>query len=166
MTDLPVGSRRRALALLVAAIVALAVAATFAVIEIRHNGNGDSQSSERSRVAALAGEYAVDFTSIDYHDMQAEATAEAKKATPAFGAVYTATIKTFADFYTQHTIVEKTTVQRSAIESLKPTTAVALVALEATTTQKDKPATDRLLRIRITLSKVKGQWLMSNLTTL
>ena len=32
--------------------------------------------------------------------------------------------------------------------------------------QKDKPATDRLLRIRITLSKVKGQWLMSNLTTL
>jgi hypothetical protein len=166
MTDPLQRPSGRALAALAAVIAALAVAVTFAVIEIRHDSNGDSLGGERSKVTALAGEYAVDFTSIDYHHMQDEAAAEAKNATSAFGAVYTATIKTFQPYYTQHTIVEKTTVQRSALSSINAKSAIALIALDAVTTQKGRPATDRLLRVRITLSKVNGRWLMSNLTTL
>jgi hypothetical protein len=155
---------RRAVALLVAAVVALAAAATFAVIENRHASHASSLSHERTNVTALAGQYAVDFTSIDYRHMQDQAQSETKNATSAFSKVYTATIQAFTSFYTKGQIVETTSVERAALSSLNSTTAVALVALRGvTTTSTNKTGTPQLLRILITLTKVNGHWLTSNL---
>jgi Mce-associated membrane protein len=167
MTDLPVEPSRRVLAVLAAVVVVLVVAAAFAVIEIRHASHGNSLSSERTEVTTLAGQYAVDFTSIDYRTMAAESKSETKNATAAFAKVYAATVQAFTTFYTKGQIVETTSVERSALASLTATSAVALVALKGvTTTANNKAGTQQLLRMRVTLTKVDGHWLTSNLTPL
>jgi Mce-associated membrane protein len=165
-TDLAAGPSRRALALLAVVVAAMVVAASFAVIEVRHASAGRSLSHDRTSVAAIAGQYAVDFTSVNYQTMQADAKVEAKHATAAFAQVYLATVEAFGPIYTKGQVVETTSVKRTGLVSLGSTSAIVIVALvgKVDAVKDSKTLTQTILpRIRITLTKVKGQWLLSNL---
>jgi hypothetical protein len=167
MNERPVGSPRRGLALLVVVVVALAVAATFAVIKERDVSHASSLNHERTHVEAVAGQYAIDFTSVDYRHINAEFAAAAKNATPAFAKKYLATVNVFAPLYTKGKVVQTTAVKSAAVSSLTPHTAVVLVALTGTATNiKTKVGTSQLFRMQISLSKVGNVWLTSNVVPL
>ena len=160
---------RRAIALLAVAVVAMVVTATFAVVEVRHASHGNSLNHERTTVASLAGQYAVDFTSVNYQTMQDDAKVEAKHATAAFAKVYLATVQAFGPIYTKGQVVETTSVERTGLSALGPTSATVIVALKGVVkaVKNNKQLTQPILpRIRITLTKVDGQWLLSNLAKL
>jgi hypothetical protein len=147
--------------------VALAVATTFAVIKERDVAHASSLNHERRHVEAVAGQYAIDFTSVDYRHMQAEFTAAAKNATPDFAKKYLATVKVFAPLYTKGQVVQTTSVESAAVSSLTRDSAVVLVALAGKATNiRTKAATDQLFRMEITLSKVAGTWLTSDVVPL
>ncbi|HEX3898986.1 MAG TPA: hypothetical protein VHW74_07420 [Mycobacteriales bacterium] len=167
MTERPVGVPRRGLALLVVVVIALAVVTTFAVIKYRDASHASSQNSERTQVAAIAGQYAVDFSSIDYRNFDAETADAVTHATADFAKKYLATMKVFKPLYTKGKVVQTTSIAKAAVESVSPTSAKVLVAVSGTATNVNTTApTQQLYRFEISLSKVDGKWLTSDVTTL
>ncbi|HVW81946.1 MAG TPA: hypothetical protein VHB69_13495 [Mycobacteriales bacterium] len=169
MTEHPAEVPRRGLALpvLLIAVVVLIVATVFVVLKARDVSHASSVSSERKQIAAIAGQYAVDFTSIDYRQFDQDTSANVKHASAGFAKTYLATMKAFKPIYVKGKIVTTTTVARSAITTISKTSAVVLVALNGTTTSVNtKGETQQLDRFQITLSKVDGSWLTSNVTTI
>lgn len=123
-----------------------------------------SQASERTRVTALASQYAVDFTSIDYRHVQADIDAGLKESTAAFGPRFRATIQVLAPSFLKAHSVQITSVARAGLESFTPTSAIALVALNSNLTSTQAPkGVQNLFRVQISMQKVGGRWLASNL---
>jgi Mce-associated membrane protein len=167
MTERPVGVPRRGLALLVVVVVALVVVTIFVVIKARDVSHASSQNSERTQVAAIAGQYAVDFSSIDYGTFDAETSDAATHATADFAKKYLAQMKLFKPLFVKGKLAQTTSVARSAIESLTPTSAKVLVALSSKTTSVNaKAPVDGHDRWELALSKVDGKWLVSDVTNL
>lgn len=124
-----------------------------------------SLDSERTKVAALAGEYAVDFTSLDYRRITAQVAATKKFATPTFAANYQKFTQLFAPLVVQKQLVMTTSLRRVGIASITRTSAVAVVALNrVVSTSTSTTGTTGLLRVQISLSRVSGHWLANNLT--
>jgi hypothetical protein len=158
---------RRGLALISAATAALVLTATFSVIGLRRASHYSAVSHERTLVAALAGQYGVDFTSVDYRHMQSEFQAASKNATPKFAKVYLRTVAAFAPLYLKGKVVQTTSVDLAGVTSLTPTSAVVLVALGGISKNAQSGAgTSQLFRMRILLTKVGGRWLTSDVTPL
>jgi Mce-associated membrane protein len=167
MDESPGGARRVTLALLVVAVVVLAAASTFAVIKYRDYSRTSSKSSERTTVAAIAGQYAVDFSSIDYRHMAADIAAASKNATATFAKKYEATVKLFEPLYAKGKVVQTTSVERTAVTSISSDSAVVLVALAGSSTNaRTSTPTQQLFRFQLTLNKVDGKWLTDNVTTI
>jgi Mce-associated membrane protein len=167
MTKRPVGVPPRGLALLVAVVVALAVVTTFVVIKARDMSDASSRNTERTQVAAIAGQYAVDFSSIDYSKFDAETADAVTHATADFAKKYLATMKVFKPLYTKGKVVQTTSVARTAVETVSASAAKVLVAVSGTATNVNTTApTQQLYRFEISLSKVDGKWLTSDVTTL
>jgi len=158
---------RRGLALLLCVVAVLAATTVFAVIGWRHASHASSLDDERDQVRSLAGRYAVDFTSVDYRNLQADFDAAAKNATPEFAKKYLATVQVFAPLYTKGQVVQTTSVDLAGVSSMSPTSAVVLVALKGVATNtKTKLGTQQLFRMQISLTKVGNQWLTSNVVPL
>jgi Mce-associated membrane protein len=170
MTERPVGVPRRGLALpfvVVVLVVVLAVSTTFLVFKVQDVSHSNSQTHERTHVAAIAGQYAVDFTAIDYRKFDAERDAAAKNATSAFATEYLATMKDLRPIFTKGQVVQTTSVQHSAVLSLSGSEAVVLVALSGTATSvRSTTPTIPEYRMQITLTKVDGNWLTSKVVQL
>jgi hypothetical protein len=158
---------RRGLAQLVAAVVALVVLGVLAGIGVSRESTLSSKEHQRSHVASLAGEYAVDFTSVDYRHIPAEVEATAQDATPTFAAHYRAFVTALTPIFTSGKVVQRTSLKRIGMESLTSTAAVAIVLLQRVTITTKSPAgTTTFARMRIALSKSGGRWLVSNMAQL
>lgn len=158
---------RRGLSVLVAVVAVLVATGVFAVIGVRHASHAKSLDDERTRLALLAGKYAVDFTSVDYRHLQDDFNAAAKNATPDFAKKYLATVQVFAPIYTKGKVVQTTSVALAGVSSLTPTSAVVLVALKGVATNtKTTIGTKQLFRMQMSLTKVGDRWLTSNVVPL
>ena len=167
MEPRPRGVSGRGLALLAVVVVAFVVATTFAVIKHNDMSNASSKTHERTHVAALAGQFAIDFTSVDYRHMESDFAAAAKNATPDFAKKYLATVKVFEPLYTKGQVVQTTAVEKTAVSSITSDSAVVLVALSGSATNvKTQSSTPQLFRMQISLSLVNGDWLTSNVVPL
>ncbi|HVS68398.1 MAG TPA: hypothetical protein VHE56_07595 [Mycobacteriales bacterium] len=158
---------KRGVPLLIAVVLVLIGTGVLAGIGVRHASHASSLDDERTKVALLAGKYAVDFTSVDYRHLQADFDAAAKNATPDFSKKYLATVQVFAPLYTKGQVVQTTSVDLAGVSSITPTSAVVLVALKGVATNtKTKLGTQQLFRMQISLSKVGDRWLTSNVVPL
>jgi Mce-associated membrane protein len=158
---------RRGVVAFVAVLAALVVAGVFAGIELRNVSHANSREDERTKVALIAGKYAVDFTSVDYRHLQSDFDAASKNATPDFAKKYLETVQVFAPLYTKGQVVQTTSVDLAGVTSISPTQAVVLVALKGIATNtRTKLGTQQLFRMQISLSKVGDRWLTSNVVPL
>jgi hypothetical protein len=159
--------RPRALPVLVAALVVLAVTVTLSIVGLRQLSHASSRDDERTQVAALAGQLAVDFTSIDYRHLQQEFATTASHATADFSKKYLATVKAFEPLYRKGKVVQTTSVDVAGVQSLTATAAVVLVALKGTATNSAAPSgTQQLFRMQVDLTKQGHAWLASNVQPL
>lgn len=141
----------------------LAATGVLAALGVSRGSDLSSQASERTRVVSLAGQYAVDYSSLDYRHMQADMQLEIKNATPQFATRYRATVQLLAPLFTKRQIVATGTVALAGISSMTSTSAVVLVALDQKVTSTSSSlGTDKLIRMQVSLSKVSGRWLASN----
>lgn len=167
MTERPVGVPRRGLALLILVVIAFVVVTIFAVIKYRDVSHVSHQNSERKQVATIAGQYAIDLSSFDYRKYDAESADSVTHATPDFAKKYLETLKLLRPLFIKGKLVQTTSVARVAVLSLTPSSAKVLVALETSATSINK--TDPVAghdRLEISLSKIDGKWLASDLTRL
>jgi Mce-associated membrane protein len=135
----------------------------FAVIGVRHASHQNSLDHERTQVAALAGKYAVDFTSVDYQHLQDEVDAAVKNTTASFGPRFRTTIGTLAPFFLKEHVVQTTSVALAGLQSITPTSAVVIVALNSiATSTKSTGGVKQLFRVQISLKKVGSRWLTDN----
>jgi hypothetical protein len=156
-------SRFRARVVLVVAAVVLVVTAALAIVGLQRHSDTSSLNRQRATVSAVAGQLAVDFTSIDYRHLQQEFTATAAHATPAFAKKYLATVKAFAPLYRKGKVVQTTSVDVAGIESMTADSAVVLVALKGIAKNTAAPTgTQQLFRMQIDLAKQGKVWLASN----
>lgn len=160
----------RARAVLAAALVVIIAAGTMAILVFVHDPKGSSSEpgtaasgDQRQQVIGAAGQLAVDFTSIDYHHLQADFTATSKHATTDFAKKYLATVKAFEPLYRKGKVVQTTSVEAAGIQSLTGDTAVVLVALKGVSTNTQAPnGSEQLFRMQVDLAKVGDSWLASN----
>jgi hypothetical protein len=147
--------------------VALVVLGTLAGIGVSRASNLSSREHDQAHVASLAGQYAVDFTSIDYRRLSAEVDTTAKDATPTFAAHYRAFVTALTPIFTKGQVVQSTSVIRVGMKSIASKSAVALVLLKRVTTNiKSKSGTTTIARMQIDMSKSSGRWLVSNVSQL
>jgi Mce-associated membrane protein len=159
--------RSRARLVLTAAVVVSVVAAAFVALGARHLSHDSAKASERTVVTAVAGQLAVDFTSIDYRHLDQEFAQTAARATPAFAKNYLGTVKQFVSLYVKGKVVQTTSVDVAGIEQMSPTSARVLVALRGTATNSASPGgTQQLYRMEVDLTKQSGRWLASNVQPL
>lgn len=158
---------RRGLPLLIGVVLVLVATGVLAGLGVSHASHASGQDSERTRVASLAGQYAVDFTSVDYRHLQADFVAASKNATPQFAKRYLATVQVFVPIYTKGQVVQTTSVERAGVASLTRTQAVVLVALKGVATNtRTKLGTQQLFRMQMSLTKMGKRWLTSNVVPL
>ena len=163
----PDAARTRALVVVAAALVVFLGTGALAIVGISKVSHNSDLDDERTQVTAAAGQLAVDFTSIDYTKMHSEFAATAKHATPEFRTKYLATVKAFTPLYRKGKVVQTTSVDVAALQSMTPTTAVVLVALKGRATNTATPnGSEQLFRMQIDLAKVGKTWLASNVQPL
>lgn len=162
-----VASRSRAQLVLAVALVVIVATGVLAGLGFGHLSHSSKRVDERTRVAAVAGQLAVDFTSIDYRNLNADFAATAARAAPAFAKTYLATVKAFAPLYRKGKVVQTTSVDVSGIQSLTASRAVVLVALKGTATNTATPGGSlQLFRMQVDMSKLGNVWLATNVQPL
>jgi Mce-associated membrane protein len=164
----PVAGRSRAVYVVAAALVVIvALGALTAVAVHTTEHRSASSDGDRTTLLALGGQLAVDFTSFDYRHLNADFTATAKRATPAFAKTYLAQSKSVASVITKAKAVSTSQVVATGLKSSSATNAVVLVAIDDLTKNTASPkGTRQFFRMQINLVRQNGQWLASQVEPL
>lgn len=119
---------------------------------------GAIQAASEGSVAVLS--YAPDNLNRDFAKAQSYLTGN-------FLAYYIKFTEQIAALAQQKQVTETATVVRAAVSELHPDSAVVLVFINQTATSKEKPEPQTTANAaRVTLTKVKGSWLISKLDPL
>ncbi|MEB4207932.1 hypothetical protein [Mycobacterium sp. 94-17] len=119
------------------------------------------------RALRTASDGAVAVLSYSPDHLDRDFTTAKSYLTGNFLAYYTKFTEQIAVLAQQKHVTETTKVVRAAVSELHPDSAVVLVFIDQTATSKDKPQTQTTANCaRVTLTKVKGSWLISNLDPL
>ena|ERR1700722_18031973 len=150
--------------LLTASVVAaVALTACLFVLQYRPDRQLDDAAARRAIQAASEG--AVAALSYSPENMDHDFARARSHLTGDFLAYYDKFTKEFViPMVQQNQLRQTASVQRAAVSELGPDSAVVLVFLNETTTGKDKP--QPLITpssVKITLTKVRGSWLISKL---
>lgn len=155
--------KRGGVFVLIAVVLVLVVTGALAGLGVSRGSDLSSRASERTRVVSLAGQYAVDYSSLDYRHLQADAQAEIKNATSAFATRYRATVQLLTPLFAKNKYVVKGSVALAGLRSLTPTAAVVLIALDQKISSSATTfPTEKLVRMQVSLSKLGGRWLVSD----
>ena len=174
---MPDATRFRALVVLIVSSAVVVAAGALSIFGIHHLHAKDASDQRlrrtvqqaaalvttRAQVQGVAGQIAVDFTSVDYRHLSAEFKATAARATPDFAKKYLSTVQAFEPLYKKGKVVLATSVESAGIQSLTGNSAVVLVAVKGIGTNAESPnGTEQLFRMQVDLSRVNGTWLASN----
>ncbi len=160
-------ARFRARLVLIVAIAVIAATCGLAIDAGRHVSSGKDGTDTRMRITALAGELAIDFTSIDYRTFEQNTQRIAARATPEFAKKYRATVAAFAPLYRRGKVILTTSIQAAGLTSLAATSATAVVALSGTETSATSSSpVPQEFRMQIGLQKIGKHWLASQVEQL
>lgn len=149
--------------LLISSVAALALGACY----LHERGKAaDAREAAASRASALqaAQEFAVDFSTYDYTNLDATFDKVAAELTGDFKTQYEATAASLKTTLLKYKGKATATVQGAGVASASRSAATVVVLLDQTVTSTASP-TPRIDRSRmvISLKRVKGAWLMSDL---
>jgi Mce-associated membrane protein len=161
-------ARGRAFTVVAAALVVIVGLGALAAVSVRAaDHRSDAGNADRSTLLAVGGQLAVDFTSFDYRHLDADFTATAKRATPAFAKTYLAQSKSVASVITKAKAVSTSQVVATGLKSSSATNAVVLVAVNDLTKNTQSPkGTTQYFRMQISLVRQNGQWLANQVEPL
>lgn len=155
---------RLIIALVVAVVAAIALAVTTVVLafSVRHD---DHLNSLRRSAASTAQQYAVEFSTYDYRNLDADFNTILSRMTPSFRADYEKTVPQLKALVVQLKGTASGTVQGVGVTSVSSKTAVVLIFIDqkVSNTNLKTPRVDAR-RLHMTLQRSKGTWLMSELT--
>jgi Mce-associated membrane protein len=147
-------SRRFTIAGLAGLLVALCIAATLLAL---HNRTDSDRSAQREQAVAVARQVATDLTSINANNAQAKIASLTQSSTGSFHSQissYAALVQTLLQ---GNRAGSTGTVSAAGIERMDSSTASALLAVTATTS--NQPLSYRLA---IQLQRENGRWLVSD----
>jgi Mce-associated membrane protein len=156
-------SRRRTWPLVVAGALALALAATTALLGLRVR-QADVTEAARNAALAAAEAHAVDILSYDYRHLDRDFAAAERVTTGKFARDYRdTTAKMVGPPARQYHAVVTAKVTAGSVVSATSTEAVVLLFVDqrTTSTRLDGPRVDEN-RVRLHLTRVDGSWLVSN----
>lgn len=151
-----------ALASAVVLVVALATTTVLLAFSVRHDDHIDSL---RHSASSTAEKYALEFSTYDYRHIDEDFATILSRMTPSFRAEYEKTVPQLKALVTQLKSTASGTIQGVAVSSVSSKKAVALIFVDqkVSNTNLTTPRVDAR-RLHMTLQRVKGKWLMSELT--
>lgn len=158
-------ARWRSIVATVLVLTAMGVAAGLYFVVYQPDQRVSEAEAQRAVRAASDGSVAVLSYAPDHLDRD---FARAKSyLTGNFLAYYTKFTEQIAVLAQQKQVTETAQVIRAAVSELRPDSAVVLVFIDQTATSKEKPEPQTTANsARVTLTKVKGSWLISKLDPL
>jgi Mce-associated membrane protein len=160
------------LGVLVVALGSLSAALLVMLNRSHHDLHTARQASSldalRSSALLAAQQDAVDFSSFDYQNVQANSTKVAAHLTPSFAKSYLSATASLRTLIAQYKGKAVATVRGAAVSNVSTSGATVLLILDQsiTTAQSATPRIDRY-RAQMTLERQKdGTWLVSNLVLL
>ena len=147
--------------------VALTALATFGLLAYRARA-GEQVETARDQAMAAAHEHAAVILSYDYRHLDADFAAARRTLTGSFARDYRATtskmVRPGAEQY--HVVVKAEVAAESVVSATADQVVVLLFVNQTTTsTRLDGPRVD-LNRVRMTLVKVDGRWLVNKVVAL
>jgi Mce-associated membrane protein len=160
------GSRRGAV--LVLAVLSVVTLALTAAVVLLWSWKGDLNAKENAAQDGLnaAISAAQDFSSYDYRTLDSNTKTSANAATGAFRQQYLQLMRTVGQSAQQQQVVVVGTVLKAGVEQVGAEQLVAVVFLNQDTTRLNQPRGTDQYRLRLTLDKVKGRWLVSKFQAL
>jgi Mce-associated membrane protein len=160
-------TRRSDLLVLVAAVVAVALVLTAGLLALRARGE-DRVEQARTAAVAAAEAHAVDLLSYDYRHLDRDFARGSKALTGGFADDYaTTTEKVVRPTAEQVKAVVTAEVAASSVVRAAQNQVVVLLFVNQTTTSTrvEGPKVD-LNRVRLTMTRVDGDWLVSKVVAL
>jgi Mce-associated membrane protein len=149
-----------AAALLVTTLV-LAVLGWRAVAEHRRN---DQRQAADAAAVAVARDQVLGLTTLDYRKVDAQVATMVARTTGDFRKQFQLMTKTFEQVVTESKVTAVGKVLAAGVSKRTPDSAQVIVASEATVRNSAAAkATDRTYRMRVTLQRHHGDWLVSNM---
>lgn len=127
-------------------------------------GGGDDDTAERNQVSARANDFAVAYNTYDVADLADYQKRLKGLLTPAYDDQFVEiTNAVFSALETKQQKSGSAKVLGVAIDSIDDDSASAIVAVDASITNTDNAtAVPRRFRWKVTFTKTKGEWLVSN----
>jgi Mce-associated membrane protein len=140
----------------------LALALT-AVVVLLSSWKGDLTAKESAAQDGLnaATSAAQDFSSYDYRTLESNFKTSANTATGAFRQQYLGMMSQVRAAAEQQQVVVVGTVLKAGVEQVSARQVIALVFLNQETSKLNQPRSSDQYRLRLTVDRVKGRWLVS-----
>ena len=157
-------ARTRSIRLLAGLFGLGVVLALIGVVVLPAVGDDDGDSGERNKVVARANDFAVAYNTYDVADLASYQKRLKGLLTTSYDKQFVEiTNAVFGALESKQQKSGDAKVLGVAIESIDDDSAAAIVAVDASITNTDNAAAvDRRFRWKVTFSKVKGEWLVSN----
>lgn len=140
------------------------VLALVGVLVLSNGGGGDDDAAARNQVTSRANDFAVAYNTYDVADLADYQKRLKRLLTPAYDKQFVQiTNAVFGALKDKKQKSGDAKVLGVAIESMGQKSAAAIVAVDASITNTDNTAAvDRHFRWKVSFTKTKGQWLVSN----
>ena len=127
-------------------------------------GGGDDDSAERNQVTARANDFAVAYNTYDVADLADYQKRLKSLLTPEYDDQFVEiTNAVFGALETKEQKSGSAKVLGVAVDSMDDDSAAAIVAVDASITNTDNAAAvERRFRWKVSFTKIKGEWLVSN----
>ena len=153
-------------ALVVLTVLCIAVAALDVLLLLRLHDRNLSDDA-RTDVVAAARTAATEILSYDYRSLDRDIARAKTDSTGKFLREYSSTAGRLLEQAKQLKAVVQASVASTSVVSAKPNTVIVLVFVDqATVKSGDKQTRIDQNRVRLTMQKVKGRWLVSELDAL
>lgn len=149
---------------ILAAVAAVGVALALVGWLVLPWGGGDGDASERNQVTTRANDFAVAYNTYDVADLPDYQKRLEGLLTPAYDKQFVEiTNAVFGALETKQQKSGDAKVLGVAIDSIDNDSATAIVAVDASITNTDNAAAvERRFRWKVSFTKTKGEWLVSN----
>lgn len=150
-----------------AALVLCTGAATLTAVATTQVSDRQDSASLRQQALAAGRQIAVDFAAYDYRHLDADFKRVANESTGTFKKQFTSSFAGLQDLFTKAKAVSTAEVASAGVSDAGPLTATVVIAINRTITNTSVPKGQKdSLGVQLTLRRVGGRWLASDLKPL
>jgi Mce-associated membrane protein len=149
------------------ALVLCTGAAALTAVAATQVSDREQASSLREQALSAGRQIAVDFAAYDYRHLQADFRRVAGESTGSFKKQFTSSFSGLQDLFSKAKAVSTAEVASAAVVDAGPRTATVVIAINREITNTTVPDGQKdSLAVQLTLSRVDGRWLASDLKPL